>query len=199
MIRFDNGPPDGDYVRYIDQLMAQRAAALVAATMTSDTDRVESMRAADGRKRPMSAAMTSPAFKSPQERSRDAQAGAGHSGAPDASTVSSPSSGASALFPAAATAIASAMMNREELGTVPSVGTVVGAFGIAVGIILILIGILGPSANAVLIVAGVALVSWAIKRFRARPWSAAAAPAANLFTSPPTPRASSRTRIKGRP
>ncbi len=198
MIRFDNGPPDGDYVRYIDQLMAQRAAALVAATMTSDTDAVDRMRAADGRMHPVSAAMTSPAFKSSHERSRDAKSGVGVSTKPYASTVSSPSSDASAVSPAAATAIASAMMRHsDELGTVPSVGTVVGALGIAVGAILILIGILGPTSNVALIVAGIALMSWAIKRLGARPPPPAVAMAADVFTTMPTQRTSSRIKVKG--
>ncbi len=190
MIRFDNGPPDGDYVRYIDALMKERAASLVAATMGPDTDR---------RSDPMSVAMTLPAFKSSLERSRDAKSGVALSTRPQASTVHSPSNGASALSPAAATAIASALMRRDELGTAPSVGTVVDALAIAAGVILILIGFLGPTSNVVLMVAGGALVSWAIKRFRARSVPPAAATVADVFTAMPTQRASSRAKIKDRP
>jgi len=127
MIRFDNGPPDGDYVRYIDALMAQRAASLVAATMTPDDDVVDRKRSAGGRRNPM----TSPAFKPSDERLRDAPrgtstatstnadtgAGARVSVAPYASAQSSAdaSQRAAGLSPTAASAIASAMMVRGDI------------------------------------------------------------------------------------
>ena len=200
MIRFDNGPPDGDYVRYIDELMAQRAASLVAVTMTSDADGVDRMRAADGRKKPMSAAMTSPAFKSSHERARDAKSGVGVSTKPHASTGSSSSSDASAFSPAVATAIASAMIARDtELDPLPGAGKIVGAAGVTLGAIQILIGTLGPTANVVLIVAGIALVSWAIKRLGARPRPSGIVAPLSSFTTPPTQRASSGIKVKGRP
>lgn len=200
MIRFDNGPPDGDYVRYIDELMAQRAASLVAATMTSGADVVDRMRAGDGRKKPTSAAMTSPAFKSSHERARDANTGVGVSTKPLASTAPSTASGASAFSPAAATAIAAAMMARDtELDPLPGAGKIVGAAGMTLGAILILIGILGPTANVVLIVAGIALVSWATKRLGARPRPSVTIAPLSSFTTPPAQRASPVIQVKGKP
>lgn len=202
MIRFDNGPPDGDYVRYIDALMKERAASLVAATMTSDTDSVDRIRAAGGRKRPMSAApisssSTSPAFKAPHERSRDAKSPANPDVKPRASVMSSPSNSPPALSPAAATAIASAMMRRDaELGTVPAVGTIVSATGIAVGVILILIGILGRTSNVLFIVAGIALVSWAIKRLGGSAATAGPSTSTDAFTGMLEQRTSAHTETR---
>ena len=197
MIRFDNGPPDGDYVRYIDELMAQRAASLVAATMTSGADGVDLMRAGDARKKHTSAAMTSPAFKSSHERTRDANTGVGVSTKPLASTAPSTASGASAFSPAA---IAAAMMARDtELDPLPGAGKIVGAAGMTLGAILILIGILGPTANVVLIVAGIALVSWATKRLGARPRPSVTTAPVSSFTTPPAQRASPGIQVKGKP
>ena len=193
MIRFDNGPPGGDYVRYIDELMAQRAPALGSATMTSDTDVVDRIPAADGRKNPM----TAPAFKAPHERSRDAKTNARLTPKPYPSAAHSPSANASqrtsALSPAAATAIASAMMTRDnERRVVPFIG----AIAIAAGTVLILIGILGRTSNVLFIVAGIALVSWAIKRLGGIVAAPAATTATDAFTAMPAQRASSRIKNK---
>ncbi len=200
MIRFDNGPPDGDYVRYIDALMAERAAALVAATMSSgagaeNRETLDRQRAAtDARKRPM----TAPAFKAPHERSRDAKTGADFLAKPYPSSSNSSTLSTSTLSTAAATAIASAMMTHDnQLGAVPAVGTVVSAMGIAAGVILVLMGILGRSTNLLFIVAGVALLSWAIKRLGAKSEPSVAASPADVFATAATQRASSRIKVKG--
>ncbi len=189
MIRFDNGPPDGDYVRYIDELMAQRAASLVAATMTSGTDATDRLRSADSR----GSAVISPAFKTAHERARDAKAGANRPantyGTSAASSPDDVSRRPSTLPPAAATAIASSLMNRDsERRAAP----LVNAVAIAVGAILILIGVLGQTSNVLFIVAGIALVSWGVKRIGAAP--ARTATASDAFATPPAQRVAPRTR-----
>lgn len=200
MIRFDNGPPDGDYVRYIDALMAERAAGLVAATMSSGADvgnreMLDRQRTAtDARKSPM----TAPAFKAPHERSRDAKTGADFPANPYPSSSNRSTPSAPTLSPAAAAAIAAAMMTRDDqLGAAPAVGTVVSAMGIAVGVILILIGILGGSTNLLFIVAGIALLSWAIRRLGAKPELSVAASPVDVFATSLTQRAASRIKGKG--
>lgn len=174
MIRFDNGPPGGDYVRYIDELMTQRAASLVAATMSSNSDTVDRdainrhRAATDGRKSPTTPLSNNPSNNLAQR--------------------------ASPLSPTAATAIASAMMTRDNERRVASVFS---AIGLAAGALLILIGILGRSSNVLFIVGGIALVSWAIKRLGGRVAPPAATTSVDAFTAMPSQRTSSRIDVKG--
>ena len=192
MIRFDNGPPGGDYVRYIDELMAQRAASLVAATMSSNTEAGDRDRSADAHKSPM----PSPAFIAPSKRRSDAKTGARVPPTPHAPSKSSTdaSQRASGLSPAAASAITSALMTRDnDRRAAPFMG----AIGIAIGAILFLIGILGRTSNVVFIVAGIALVSWAIKRLGKSVAAPAASAAADAFTAMPAQHKSSRINVKG--
>lgn len=190
MILFDNGPPDGDYVRYIDALMARRAAALVAATMTPDDGTVERKRRAGGGRD----AMTAPAFKPSDERERDAllatkanpntntdtNAGARVPEAPYASTQASVDAarGGAGLAPTAANAIASAMMMRGEDGRPTPIASTIA---LVAGAGLIVMGILGSTSNLLFIVAGIALVSWATKRLGKAIAPRAESPAADGF------------------
>lgn len=204
MIGFDNGPPDGDYARYIDALMTQRAASLAAATMTSSDDVADRRPASAGRRNPMSP----PTFRPSDERSRDALRGTGSgamdtvagtrvSAAPYAAAQSSMdvSQGATGLSPMATAAIASAMMvPASDRPQVPFANA--GAIALVAGVALILMGILGSTSNVLFIVAGIALVSWGTKRLGKAIVPRVEAPAADRFAAATTHRASSRTRKK---
>ena len=151
MIRFDNGPPDGDYVRYIDELMASRAASLVAPTMNASPNPVP----------PRALQLASPRGSQPASQAASQPASQPASHLTSQHALKPPS----ALSLAAASAIASAMMmSREARRPAWSISTI----AIAAGAALILIGLFGDTANFVFIVAGVALVSWAIKRLAHR-------------------------------
>ena len=149
--------------------------------------------------------MTSPAFKPSDERLRDALRGTSTNADPDAGARVSPAPYASAqssadasqraagLSPTAASAIASAMMVRGDDGRPAPLASTIA---IVAGATLILTGILGSTSNVLFIVAGIALVSWAIKRLGKAIAPRVEATVADGFATPTMRRTSSRNRGK---
>lgn len=164
MIALDNTPARGDYVRYIDDLMA-RAARAAPAVVSSDGD------------------MASDVDALLRERSNVASSGTGNTAsewtptAPNARRTRPPARSSSSGFtapavasPAAATAsaIASALMSGQVgRHAVLSTATVMGLATVVVGVMLILAGILWHPFNFAIVVGGVALIGWALRRLKA--------------------------------
>lgn len=159
MIAFDNGPANGDYVRYIDEL-TKRAAIAASAGILTDND-AGATTLAKVRKRLAAEAASRP------------QASAGEWVPGDTTIVaSSQTTGfapTTAVTPreTAAAAIASALMsgqmgNRLALPTHLKIG--LGA--IAIGVVLILAGIFWVPFNFVIVAGGGALIVWAVRMMR---------------------------------
>ncbi len=141
MIAFDNGPRDGDYVRYIEDLVASRAAVLGSGASLSGYE--------------------SGARGMPTDPMRRTAVPDGMSVAPQATSAS---------------AVASRLMSGRQVDR----GTfVVSAIASTLGLILVLVGILMTPFNTALLIAGIALLSWALKRIATRVLPSEGATAAN--------------------
>ncbi|MEO8938219.1 MAG: hypothetical protein ABI277_14470 [Burkholderiaceae bacterium] len=160
MIAFDNGPANGDYVRYIDEL-TKRAAIAASAGILTDND-AGATTLAKVRKRLAA------------EAARDRPHAAAGEWVPGGTSIvaSSQTTGfapTTAVTPreTAAAAIASALMsgqmgNRLALPTHIKIG--LGA--IVIGIVLILAGFFWEPFNFVIVAGGGALIVWAVRMMR---------------------------------
>ncbi len=158
MIAFDNGPANGDYVRYIDDLMKSAAIAASAGVLTSnDTgsgtlgrtrDRLAARRGTSGEWMPAAGTVEH------QARQDAVQTGFVPQVAPTARAT-------------AAAAIASALMSGQMGGRgALATHTKVGLVAIAFGIVLVLVGFFWAPLNIILMAGGAALIAWAVRMMR---------------------------------
>lgn len=160
MIGFDNGPANGDYVRYIDEL-TRRAAAAASAGILTDNDvgattlaRVRERLAAEAARRaPQSAA--------------DAWTPGGTAIVPSTPATGFAPPSVTTSGATAAAAIAAALMSGQT-GSRLALPThmKIGLGAVAIGIVLVLAGFLWEPFNFVVVAGGGALIAWAIRMMR---------------------------------
>lgn len=166
MISFDNGPADGDYVRYIDDLTRNAAIAASAGVLTDDD-----VLGGVGRRNRLAVSPVKRAdVDNPTASSEWTPATAG--GAPRTMQESSRTTGFGAPVAAtptatAAAAIASALMSGQ-VGNRPALAShaKVGLGTIVFGLLLLLVGFLWQPLNVLVMAAGGALIAWAIRMLR---------------------------------
>lgn len=175
MIAFDNGPPNGDYVRYIDALMA-RAAVAAAASVVRNGDGPSALAGVRGDPTtPAIGPSTSPwsAVVAGGGAGGEAMQGTAAPGTPaasrrqpaDAATGFTAPTDASRASVAAA-GIASALMSGEVgRGGVSGVHTVTLAMFV-LGLALLVASLFWPVLGVVGIAAGIALMFGAARRLR---------------------------------
>ena len=140
MIALDNGPAHGDYVRYIDTLLAERAAALVASNGALPAF-ADAARLVPQGAWPTRAATPTSARPTANERARLSGAQAG--------------------------AVAAALLSQAR-DRVPADGPPIELIGIAVGVAIVVAGAFAPMAGPVFVLAGIGLVYAMIRRLLAR-------------------------------
>jgi hypothetical protein len=166
MIAFDNGPADGDFVRYIDDLMRRGAIAATVGAVMSSSDAGSSTlakvreRLAAEAARASGAAATTSWTPAGGERERQARYDAAQStgfATPTAATASA----------SAAAAITSALMSGQ-MGSRPALAmhTKVGLCAIGIGAALVLIGLLWTPLNVLAMAGGIALIAWSVRMMR---------------------------------
>lgn len=173
MIAFDNGPANGDYVRYIDDLMKRAAIAASAGVLTS----TEGSGATVGRARDQlapraaaqiasqasrmgSSAETTQWTPMPGAGGRQAMADNAQGTGFAAATVATP--GATAAAAIASALMSGQMGNRAALAT----NTKIGLGAITLGVVLGLVGFFLQPLNVLLIAGGAGLVAWAVRMMR---------------------------------
>ena len=184
MIAFDNGPRDGDFARYIDRIVQDRARAAAAGVATGVATDTDSM-----------ARRGSPSADDPFAPAAG--------GDPRWRAVASPTAGRSTAArgvqtnaavsnrdPVAARAAMAAQGFRARPAdnsnpdgtsrspvrpatTAAALGNLVSVVALPIGIALLLIGIFVPTASVVVVLAGVLTLVWATRRL-ARSGAAAA-------------------------
>lgn len=176
MIAFDNGPANGDYVRYIDDLMARAAVAASAASAASagTLNRDDELGGGGvGRTRERLAAMAASQTASQAARHADREGSSVDGRAPQRALNDSVQT-TGFVAPAAATprstaaaAVASALMSgqvgaRAALSMQARIA--LGAFGI--GALLLLAGVLWQPFSLPIVVGGGALIAWAVRTLK---------------------------------
>ena len=151
MIAFDNGPANGDYVRYIDDLM-KTAATAAAAAVASPAAMLQS----SGRVGPLDEA---------RERLAALKRAASGPGETSATGFAAPVSATPTT--AAAAAIASALMSGQVgRGRALASHLKVALGAIAAGVVLIIVGLLWTPLNLLVVGFGIAAIVWAISSLR---------------------------------
>ncbi len=151
MIAFDNGPPDGDYVRYIDELLASRAALSVVTNATASDDFNEGN--APGRS-PLDLI---------RERARVAvdQAIASTGRMTPSVPVTPPVNRGPGAQTSSAAATSSMMRGGQtQVGT----GLIASLATGLVGAMLLLVGVLSQAFNGFVTIAGLALIAWSVRQ-----------------------------------
>ena len=158
MIGFDNGPANGDYVRYIDGLMARAARQTSAAVLTdSGVPPVRRRAEAD-------LVTSAPRARAPADRPV-ATGRAGPTGRPAASgfVPAGPESAASRSAAAIASALMSGRVDRRALLASASVP----AFAMmTLGLVLLIVGLLWSPLGLLGIAGGASLLWAGVKRLR---------------------------------
>ena len=151
MISFDNGPANGDYVRYIDDLM-KRAALAASAGVLSGTDAGGN---ALDRTRERMTATASPSSRQPTTVVRESRQTTGFA-APVAATPAA----------TAAAAIASALMSGQTTGRAAlPVRKQLALIALVAGLAMLLVGLFWAF-NIVLIAGSAALIFGAFRALR---------------------------------
>ena len=149
MIAFDNGPANGDYVRYIDDLMKSAATAAAAAVASP-------------------AAMLQPSGRvGPLDEARARLAALRAAAGPAASSTGFAQPVSATPTAAAAAAIASALMSGQVGGGRALASHLKVALGaIAAGVVLIFVGLLWTPLNLLVVGFGISAIVWAIRSLR---------------------------------
>ena len=165
MIAFDNGPAHGDYVRYIDDLMA-RAALAAPAVVASDGDMASGVAELIRGRATGTPTRSSNAGAADDEWSRTASSTTYRTPAPASSGFAVPTTQSPAA--AAASAVASALMSGQVgRGAALSAATLLALVAIVVGALLVLIGLLVHPFNLAVVAGGGVLIAWAFRRLKA--------------------------------
>jgi hypothetical protein len=165
MTGLDNGPEDGDFVRYIDALLATRAAALPQPTRefdqasrvaASDRPRFGPPASATPQRNPPIVASPTPSFMVPNAASRRDEASLQRTSRAQGAT----------LTPAQAAAVAAAMIRNGEP---VHAKTWVSLAALLLGAASLVYGWFGAR-GAPFVFIGFALAYWAIKRIAGDSW-----------------------------